>query len=88
MKQATRSLDVYQREVINIGIKYARGIVKSRKEGNALPKAPLLMVHGGAGAGKSTVIRILAQWTQKILQEEGQDIDCPCVIKTAFTGTA
>merc|ERR1711888_497519 len=25
---------------------------------------------------------------QKILQKEGDDIECPCVIKTAFTGTA
>ena len=88
LKEATRSLDAYQREVVNIGVKYARGIVKSRKEGNAVPAAPLLMVHGGAGAGKSTVIRVLAQWTQKILQKEGDDVDCPCVIKTAFTGTA
>ena len=61
--------------------------MKARKEGNSHPKAPLLMVHGGAGAGKSTVIKILAQWSQKILQKEGDDIDCPCVIKTAFTGT-
>ena len=46
------------------------------------------MVHGGAGAGKSAVIDVLAPWTQKILQQEGDDIGCPCVIKTAFTGTA
>ena len=88
LKEATRSLDVYQREVINIGIKYAKGIIKARKEGNKVPVAPLLMVHGGAGAGKSTVITVLAQWTQKILQQEGHDTNCPCVIKTAFTGTA
>ena len=47
-----------------------------------------MMVHGGAGAGKSTVINVLAKWTQKILQREGDDVDCPCVIKCAFTGTA
>ena len=88
LKENTRLLDKYQKEVINIGVKYAKGIVKSRKEGNKSPEAPLLMVHGGAGAGKSTVIKILAQWTQKILQKEGHDVDCPCVIKTAFTGTA
>ena len=29
------------------------------------------MVHGGAGAGKSTVINVLAQWVQKILEKEG-----------------
>ena len=46
------------------------------------------MVHGGAGAGKSKVIDVIAPWMQKILQQEGNDIDCPCVIKAAFTGTA
>ena len=88
LTENTRSLDKYQREVVNIGIKHAKDIVKARKEGNKAPEAPLLMVHGGAGAGKSTVIKVLAQWMQKILQKEGDEIDCPCVIKTAFTGTA
>ena len=88
LKENTRALDKYQREVINIGIKYAKGIVKARKEGNKIPSAPLLMVHGGAGAGKSTVIKVLAQWIQKLLQQEGDDVECPCVVKTAFTGTA
>ena len=52
LKENTRSLDKYQREVVNIGIKYAKDIVKARKENNSSPTAPLLMVHGGAGAGK------------------------------------
>ena len=88
LRSNTRSLDRHQRQVINIGVEYAKDIVKARKEGNSHPTAPLVMVHGGAGAGKSTVINILAQWTQKILQKEGDKIECPCVIKTAFTGTA
>ena len=88
LKANTRLLDCYQRQVINIGLQYAKDIIKARKEGNAYPSAPLIMVHGGAGAGKSTVINVLAQWMQKILQKEGDDIECPCVIKTAFTGTA
>ena len=46
------------------------------------------MVHGGAGAGKSSIIDVLAPWTQKILQQEGDGLECPCVIKAAFTGTA
>ena len=46
------------------------------------------MVHGGAGAGKSTVINILAMYTQKILKQEGDNPDQPYVIKTAFTGCA
>ena len=88
IKENTRALDYYQRQAVNISVKYAKDVVKARKEGNVNPTAPLLMVHGGAGAGKSTVINVLAQWTQKILQKEGDDIECPCVLKAAFTGTA
>ena len=46
------------------------------------------MVHGGAGAGKSTVINVVALWFQKILQQEGDSIDQPYVLKTSFTGCA
>ena len=44
-----------------------------------------MMVHGAAGTGKSTVIKLCAQWAQKILQT---DLDKPYVLKTAFMGTA
>ena len=88
LRRSTRGLDKHQKEVINIGVKYARDVVKARRGGNLSPKAPLLMVHGGAGAGKSTVINVLAQWIQKILQKEGDNVECPAVIKTSFTGTA
>ena len=46
------------------------------------------MVHGGAGAGKSHVINTLAEWIQLVLLKPGDNIDCPYVIKTAFTGAA
>ena len=88
LKRRTRLLDRWQREVLNIGICYAKDIVKGRRDGNDAAKPTLLMVHGGAGAGKSAVIDLLAPWTQKILQKEGDSIECPCVIKAAFTGTA
>ena len=83
-----RKLDVYQREVVNIGIKYCKDLVKARKIHNEKPEAPLVMVHGGAGAGKSTVINILAMMAQKILLQPGDNPDHPYVVKTAFTGTA
>ena len=63
-------------------------LVKARKPENALPKPLLVMVHGGAGAGKSTVINVVASWFQKILQQEGDSIDQPYVLKTSFTGCA
>ena len=63
LRKATRKLDKYQKQVVSVGIKYAKDLVKSRREGNKPTEYPLLMVHGGAGAGKSTVIKVLAQWT-------------------------
>ena len=39
LKENTRSLDKYQKEVINVGIKYAKDVVKARREGNASPIA-------------------------------------------------
>ena len=52
LKTTTRQLDPFQRNVIDIGIKYAKDILKSQREGNLTPKAPNVMVHGGASAGK------------------------------------
>ena len=88
LREATRKLDCYQKEVLNVVLKYAKDIVKARNPHNKLPVPPLFMMHGGAGAGKSTVIRLTAQWFQRIVQQEGQDVDCPCVVIAAFCGTA
>ena len=67
LKESTRSLDPWQREAVNIGIRYAKDLVKGRRNCNAPATPPLLMVHGGAGAGKSAVIKVLAPWIPKIL---------------------
>ena len=41
-----------------------------------------------AGSGKSTVINVLAQWVELILQKEGDNSESPCVLKVAPTGCA
>ena len=56
LREETRKLDKFQREVLNISIKYAKDLVKSRRDGNRTPDPIYLIGHGGAGAGKSTVI--------------------------------
>ena len=88
LRSKTRQLDPFQRNVIDIGVKYAKDIVKARREGNPTPDPPYLMVHGGAGAGKSHTIEALTEWIHYILQKPGDDFNCPYVIKTAFTGAA
>ena len=88
LNKKTRQLDFYQRKVIEKGIRYAREVVKSFSKKNNSPIAPKVMVHGGAGCGKSTVINILKQWVHLNLQKPGDNPECPYVIVCAPTGTA
>ena len=88
LKEKTRKLDENQRKVVDTVIKYCRGVVKARVPGNYHPKPRHMMIHGAAGTGKSTVIKLCAQWAQKILLAVGSDPDKPFVLKTAFMGTA
>ena len=88
LDEKTQRLDEWQRKVVDIGIQFARDTVKARKPPNRTPDAPRLVVTGGAGAGKSTVIEVLCQWVHRILQKQGDDPDCPHILKTATTGAA
>ena len=83
-----QNLDRYQRKTLDIALKYARGLVKSRDHKNAIPDTPCLIVLGGAGAGKSTVIHSIIQWVQRILQSPGDDPQSPYILATATTGAA
>ena len=88
LRRQTRKLDEFQMEILNLAIMYAKDVVKSRREGNPAAKPIYLIGHGGAGAGKSTVINLVSKWCHYILKKEGDDVDRPYIIKTAFTGTA
>ena len=88
LREETRKLDKFQREALNISIKYAKDLVKARRDGNNMPNPVYLTGHGGAGAGKSTVIHTVSKWCHQILSKEGDVLDCPYIVKTAFTGTA
>ena len=85
-----RKLDCWQKEVLRIGVGYCRQVAKYRRNGHEdeKPVPPLVMVHGGAGSGKSTVIHLLSVMMQKILQQPGDDPTHPSVLLTSFTGAA
>ena len=51
LTKATRSLDEDQRKVLDIAIKFAKGVEKARSKGRRRPDPPHLMVHGSAGTG-------------------------------------
>ena len=51
LTKATRTLDRDQRKVLDIAIKFAKGVEKARSKGRRRPDPPHLMVHGSAGTG-------------------------------------
>ena len=88
LEDKTARLDKWQRKVVDIGLKFARGLKKFRSGFDSLPSAENLVVIGGAGSGKSTVIECLTQWTHRELMKEGDDHSSPYVMKAATTGAA
>ena len=84
--QQARSLDFYQHKVLEMGIKHARALVKARSKRNPLPMAPLVMVDGSAGSGKSSTLNILREFIQLIMVQSGDSIECPYILVCAPTG--
>ena len=92
MHKAFIKLDKFQQRTVELCIRHARDIIKAEK-GNKAPQQILLVVSGGAGSGKSTVIESLEVWMNYILTglecgESGHNTDQPLFIKCAFTGAA
>jgi hypothetical protein len=89
IRPIARRMDENQKKVLEIGIRFARALVKSRGGKNPQPSpAPLVMVDGAAGAGKSTTINLLKEIVQLILQQPGDHPECPYILLCAPTGTA
>ena len=57
-------------------------------DNNAIPPPLLRKIIGSAGTGKSFVINIVAQWCEKLLRADGDNIDHPYVVRAAFMGGA
>ena len=89
MASLTQQLDCDQRYVLNKVISYCKDLRKSLKHDNPSPKPPLLIVHGGAGSGKSMLINNLTLWAEHFLRtSDDRHPDHPLIIRTAPTGTA
>ena len=80
INKETQNLDRFQRKTLDIGLKYAKDIVKARHPKNHLPEATNVIVLGGAGSGKSVILS-LTQWVHKTLQASGDDPQSPTSYK-------
>ena len=63
---------------------FAQNVILARKNKISYPEAPFLMVHGGAGSGKSTLIHVMSQYVHKMLLRDGDDLESPYVLLSAL----
>ena len=68
IEEITRSLDEEQRLALDIAINFAKTIQKARNNPQILTDPPLVIIQGGAGSGKSTLIDAMCQHLEKILR--------------------
>ena len=89
MAKDVQKLDDDQRLVFDFVLQYIRDVRKMTDIQLGKRAAPPLVVHGGAGTGKSTLIRIIAEWTESTLRcDDDRHPDQPFILLTAPTGTA
>ena len=88
LKEMIDACDEDQRMIIDIATTYARSWKKSIAGISSPNKAPLLIVQGGAGSGKSRVIKVISEVMENIFRTAGDDINYPYILITAPTGTA
>ena len=84
----TRELDNDQLHVVETIVDYIKKYKTALLCNIEVPKPVYLKVFGSAGTGKSFVISLLSQWIELLLRKEGNNPDCPHVIRTSFTGSA
>ena len=99
--ERTRKLVWEQMVVLQLVIRYCRDLVLFRLSATSnkltsgfMPsfskslEPPLLIIHGGAGTGKSMLINLTTLWVQKILVNSGDDPCSPYMVLAAPTGMA
>ena len=84
----TQRLGEEQQLVLDEVLNNCKQVARARKDLNKLPPPVRLIVHGGAGTGKSAVIRIAAIHAEKILRQSGSHPNKPRVLILGPTGKA
>ena len=84
----TRRLAGEQQLVLQEVLNFCKQVVRNRKNLAELPKPFRLIIHGGAGVGKSATIKTAAVHAENILRQAGSHPNKPRVLILAPTGKA
>ena len=88
MRHITRQLVPEQMNAMRKVLSSCKDIVKAENYPQINRKPVRMILHGGAGVGKSQTIKVLAMQSEKILRKPGHHPNRPRVLLTAFTGKA
>ena len=90
LRHITCSLVPEQMNILRPVIGYCKDVIKSGSKANGKFKAtPIRMIiHGGAGVGKSQTIRAISLHAEKLLRRSGENPNYPRVLLCAPTGRA
>ena len=88
LQEMTRQLVPEQMNPMRKVLSSCKDIVKAEKYPKIKKEPVRMIIHGGAGVGKSQTIRVMANQAEKILRKAGHHPNRPRVLLTAFTGKA
>ena len=88
LKEITQRLVPEQMDALRQVVSAMKDIVRAKENLNYLPKSLRLIVHGGAGVGKSAFIKAASIQSERILRQPGDDPNYPHVLICAPTGKA
>ena len=86
--EMTRKLVPEQLQALSKIIGYCKDVKRNFKDINHEVKPLRLIIHGGSGCGKSTVLKCASLHAEKLLRKAGGSINKPRVLICAHTGMA
>ena len=77
-----------QQHLFNFLMQYALHCKLAEKNNELPPKPFQIFLSGGAGVGKSFLIKAVTEYLKRVLRYPNQNLDQPSILVTAYTGKA
>jgi hypothetical protein len=89
MLKSAQKLSKDQRFAFNLVLDFCKSIMRHRKTPHPNIEPPLLIIHGGAGTGKSKLIHDISTWAEHTFTTSNdRQLTQPYIIRLAPTGKA